>query len=545
MAFTRRELLASAVALTSVGIAGQKLPVRAEAAGLPMPRMPLDEFANSPELVAALRKGVNAMKQRKPSDPLSWFYQAAIHGVTDEKIAQAVKDDPNVGNVNIKKYWNQCPHMGQNSANFLPWHRAHTFYFERILRMHAEREDFSLPYWNYCDPTNDRKFPKIYGIQYLDGDLNNNDPANINPLWDEERDFYFTTYQHPLTDKLPVLALTDQAIDATAAIESPVFFGETEQTGFGGGIADDDPSTRGLLESSPHDQIHRAIGGIVGSHSGDMATPPTAAFDPVFSVHHANVDWLWVQWSCMSGKSWGKLPSATWLDESPWFFFDENGSEINEARRRYFDHRALGIRFKYEDLDRTPLLLPELVASLPPPKLTASRTDGFMAAPQTSAAPLAGSDLLVTVGPASRTAIALGTAFGSASVAQLGARFAQRRAASPSAQRFTLRLGDIEASTVTSVGFDVHLTSTPDVNLVRTAPSFMGSINLFNHRHDPSMPLSQDLDASRALADAGGDLTGLSLVFVPYPLLKVIETGAPYLRSQPLTVRGIEFRSTN
>ena len=34
----------------------------------------------------ALRRGVRAMKARKPSDPLSWFYQAALHGVTVEMI---------------------------------------------------------------------------------------------------------------------------------------------------------------------------------------------------------------------------------------------------------------------------------------------------------------------------------------------------------------------------------------------------------------------------------------------------------------------------
>lgn len=403
--------------------------------------------------------------------------------------------------------------------------------------MHTGVPQFSLPYWNYNDPKNDRKFPKIYGIQYLDGNLNNNDPTNINPLWDEQRDFYFTMYQHPLTTNLPLLSLTDQAVDLTAAMGSPVFFGETETTGLGGGIADNDPSTRGLLESSPHDQIHRAVGGIIGSAAGDMATPPTAGFDPIFSVHHTNIDWIWVQWSCTPGKSWGKLPASTWFDEKPWFFFDENSNEMNEPRQKYFDHRALGIRFKYEDLNVTPLPLPTLVAA------QADR----VAATQTLSAPFAASDLLITANSSVRTTVALATTLGSASVAELGARLTQLQANAPAVRRLVVRLGDIQASTMTSVGFDVHLTSRPDADLVRSAPSFLGSINLFNHQHDMgmNMPLSQDLDATRAVAEAGGDLTRLNLIFVPYPLLNVIETGAPYLRSQPLTVRGIELRSTN
>ena len=45
------------------------------------PRMPLDEFVRDADLMQALIRGVRAMKARKPSDPLSWFYQAAIHAI--------------------------------------------------------------------------------------------------------------------------------------------------------------------------------------------------------------------------------------------------------------------------------------------------------------------------------------------------------------------------------------------------------------------------------------------------------------------------------
>ena len=60
-------------------------------------------------------------------------------------------------------------------------------------------------------------------------------------------------------------------------------------------------------------------------------------------------------------------------------------------------------------------------------------------------------------------------------------------------------------------------------------------------KHDARFP---EHAIAACLAEAGGSVAGLSLVFVPYPLLKVIETGAPSMRSQPLTVRGIELRSS-
>src|ERR1051326_7168913 len=60
------------------------------------PRMPLDEFVKDSDLMKALIRGVRAMKARKSSDPLSWFFQAAIHGVTDDMIAVAATQDPGV-----------------------------------------------------------------------------------------------------------------------------------------------------------------------------------------------------------------------------------------------------------------------------------------------------------------------------------------------------------------------------------------------------------------------------------------------------------------
>ena len=55
---------------------------------------------------------------------------------------------------------------------------------------------------------------------------------------------------------------------------------------------------------------------------------PTAGFDPIFSIHHSNIDRLWAEWSCMPGKKWGTLPSDYWFNQRPWFFFDTDGKVI-------------------------------------------------------------------------------------------------------------------------------------------------------------------------------------------------------------------------
>src|SRR3954468_7651569 len=67
-------------------------------------RLPLEQFAESRESMAGLRRAVREMKRRKPSDRLSWFFQAAIHGVSDSMLADAETKDPEVGRVFQKRY---------------------------------------------------------------------------------------------------------------------------------------------------------------------------------------------------------------------------------------------------------------------------------------------------------------------------------------------------------------------------------------------------------------------------------------------------------
>src|SRR6516165_722155 len=127
------------------------------------PRMKLEDFMKDQNRVKSLKRGVGVMRSRKPSDPRSWFFQSAVHGVTPDAIADAQKQDPDVAKVNQKRFWNQCPHYPELKlapANFVIWHRAYVYYFERILRDAAEDPALSLSYWNYTDKSQ-RKFPSL------------------------------------------------------------------------------------------------------------------------------------------------------------------------------------------------------------------------------------------------------------------------------------------------------------------------------------------------------------------------------------------------
>ncbi len=499
------------------------------------PRMPLEEFAKTPRLIESLRRGVREMKKRKPSDPRSWFYQAAIHGVqldpTDPgyKYYKAALDvDPDVAKVD-RRFWNQCPHYGQNSANFLPWHRAYIFHFEQILREHTGENDFSLPYWDY-GPKANRKFPKILGVEHLDGNPDNKADENINPLFMKERDFYLTYYEHPRIPNMPLLELTDAVVDTSLPMATDVFFGETEDTGLGGDISDDDPSTRGLLESHPHDNIHRVVGGIIPGGatikdkdgksvdaSGAMATPDTAAFDPIFLLHHTNIDRLWAEWSCMPGKQWGKIPPASWFQ--------------NEPRTTYFDHRELGLRFKYEDPNCTPLLLPYF----PSVGIVADQIDKL---PRKVAQRIASIDTTTSIGiaqtalpdPAKRDLVTSLLALKAHSLNQ------------PAQKRLLLRITISGLDKNPGVGVDVHFAANQNAQqLNRSDRSFIGSVHLFvhgNHRHE----VMQNFDITRAAkAIEIGDLARVNVTFVPVALTQFIDTRSPNLQSSSLSIRRLEL----
>ena len=115
-------------------------------------RQSLSTFVRDPAAWRRSGVGVAAMKARAPSDPKSRFFQAATHAYNDAAYADALARDPGVARVDAQRFWNKCPHFGQSSADFLIWHRAFIYNFERVLRDAAGRSDVALPDWDYSNP---------------------------------------------------------------------------------------------------------------------------------------------------------------------------------------------------------------------------------------------------------------------------------------------------------------------------------------------------------------------------------------------------------
>src|SRR5262249_33757484 len=127
------------------------------------------------------------------------------------------------------------------------------------------------------------------------------------------------------------------------ALHTPTFAGGPgEPAGFQSGKAANHSSgsVEGVLESQPHDNVHGAMGGGGGAFMISHLSP----VDPIFFLHHANLDRLWDVWTRRQ-VALGRptLPQgadlATWSDEQFLFFSDEKGQPVSKVKAG--DYKAM------------------------------------------------------------------------------------------------------------------------------------------------------------------------------------------------------------
>jgi tyrosinase len=268
-------------------------------------------------IVLAYALAVDKLQQRPSTNPESWTYQAAVHGTYAEH------PDPT--------YQNQCQH---GSWYFLPWHRMYLFYFESIIRSVLQTEvadeidaqtksSWALPYWNYLQGNSYWRLPASFITPTLpDG--------RPNPLLYPRRD-----------RNINMGGLFSQfAIDADA-LGIGTFEGDM---GFGGPRTDfmHFGNVHGQLESDPHDLVHGNVG-------GDMGDPNTAALDPIFWLHHANIDRLWAVWLAQGGGRANPTDPA-WTTDQKFDFYDDSGTPQNLSPSQVLDSASQPMNYTYDDV---------------------------------------------------------------------------------------------------------------------------------------------------------------------------------------------------
>jgi tyrosinase len=449
------------------------------------------------------------MKALPAKDHRSWFWQAAIHAVLPSWIASLPAGTAPTP-AQQAQFWNKCPHNpAHGSAEFLIWHRAYLYYFERTLRAVGGFPTLSLPYWNY-ENSGQRHLPKIY-----------RDPATPgNPLYITQR----TASLNAGTGQL-----SPGAVDDSAAMASTIFFG-TGSANFGGFIAiGTEPSNKGLIEKSPHDTVHGAIGS-----PGWMGSVPTAAFDPIFWPHHTEIDHLFTRWACTGVRTWGPPSSYdAWWDQPVGWFVDANGTAVQPKRRMFATNGPLGVCYD----DDTPSCVP----LQPPPAAAHTVFSVFneFAAPRSVRL---GATAGVSLSAAEPTSSAVPIAAGKLRAAGGGKLFA---ASSP--DRLILGLGGIEYSKTPSVAYTVYVGSA-DATTTGTQRYRAGILTFFDHGHqmaEKSPTAEQLFDITAYVRAQGGPPGKLEVTFVPFDLV-VDDAGKPAAeRVSDARVGSIEVREVS
>jgi tyrosinase len=234
-------------------------------------------------------RGVAALSTRALADVTSWRFYGGIHGFYKpywESYGYLTSSDKMPSQADIDLYWNQCQH---STWYFLPWHRGYLITFEQTVRAAIEAlggpKDWALPYWNYF-PDKQNFLPPAFDSPVWPG-------TGTNPLYVAAR-FGPKTGGHWYIPKsvINLNAMNEPKFTGTGSGAASGFGGLDTGFNHGGGPF-------GQLESQPHNIIHSTLGGTNPNPPnlpGLMATPPLAALDPIFWLHHANIDRLWESW---------------------------------------------------------------------------------------------------------------------------------------------------------------------------------------------------------------------------------------------------------
>jgi hypothetical protein len=279
--------------------------------------------------LASYKKAVKAMLALPPEDPRNWYRNAFTHLM-------------------------DCPH---GNWWFLVWHRGFLAHFEQICREMSGDPDFALPFWDW---TAEPKIPDSFWDDVLDPghseylqskqafesalkpamqtywnglssaqrhqqDLRGFD--TFETLWqsasaafrpyDESRSL--TQAKPDLTGNAREYVKPNVVRDLLAPAEyvtttGDARFGSAEASnhhGHGAGYS--------ILEGQPHNWVHDDIGGFMLQFLS-----PT---DPIFFMHHCNIDRLWDVWTRKqeaAGRS-TRPPANLWdtYRREPFLFFHQ------------------------------------------------------------------------------------------------------------------------------------------------------------------------------------------------------------------------------
>lgn len=254
-----------------------------------------------------IRKEINSLTAQELQRLQSALYQ--LQAATGEPSYESIAGLHGLPNPSY------CPH---GLPDFLPWHRLYILEFERALQQFEP--EVSLPYWDW---TSAKALAEGLPSALTQNEFTDaTGTTRRNPLRNARIEFDDRwTNRNSAPD---VQRLADYAAQVADAREVGVFYDSDASTDFTSAL------------ENPHGGLHTWVG-------GDMRLVDYAAFDPVFWLHHANVDRIWAEWQ--SANPDVVLPSEILAKILNYF-----SRPISET----LVHRNLGYTYDTDPDDRRP-----------------------------------------------------------------------------------------------------------------------------------------------------------------------------------------------
>ena len=454
------------------------LATEAQAAGPVMTRFNVA----SPQgraMLAKYRTAVQTMMASPASNSCSWQFQWYTHFVkgSTTKAAEIAAIYP-AGSSPVEKalaqaMWNTCQaHSGGQDENmFLPWHRMFVYYLESIVRKALNDPTFTLPYWNYSAATT-RAMPAAFRVVG-------------SPLFRATRN-----------------AGPNAGVGISAG---SVALTSLAQTTYGpSGAAQ---GFNAALDFGLHGNVHVWIGNAQG-----MGQVPWAANDPIFWMHHCNIDRLWASWN----KAGRANPGGAWLNQT-FTFADANCRQVIGKVGNV--DQISKLNYTYDQFEPVPGAIAARAAPLGfAPTLHLQSSDTATAA-------------AVTLG-ATATRVVMKRA---AAPAPNAAGFTAVGANLGAAKSVLLALDNVSTDLQPDVLYDVYLDLPADTAPNPDGPNYVGTINFFsashpNADHGPE-PLKRNfnLDVSQVVRElaTAGKLTDT-------PTVSIVPNGTPNAAAKPI-----------
>ncbi|HTQ12334.1 MAG TPA: tyrosinase family protein [Rhizomicrobium sp.] len=322
--------------------------------------------------LASYAKAVGIMLRLPANDPHNWFRNAFVHFM-------------------------DCPH---GNWWFYVWHRGYLGFFERTIRELSGDSSFAIPYWDwtqlpeipggmfdgvltpadrayepftfnldvftkFIQPTLTKYWDGLSGAQHAQLDARGY--KTFEAMWNDMLAYdtvkqyanagniafaptcsaRYLTRSNPRLDEKTTYDVSPFVVTAGLLVtdfynqEAGLSFNSTRTASHN--TAPTSSKQFSTLEGMPHNKVHNYIGGVGPLNYGPYGnmTNNLSPVDPIFFLHHSNMDRLWDVWTRKQkahGLDWrpARDDAKTYFDEPFLFFVDAKGQPVKDGKAADF-----------------------------------------------------------------------------------------------------------------------------------------------------------------------------------------------------------------